>query len=160
MSVIRAVDDYQGINAWQRLHLKKYPRTMAMAIGLLDEVANPTPAKNVGEVEATLNKWESKMTQLTKQYGEEPAKNDMKIATKTSILPAVIQDFVCQHVGSKTKYADISEKVKAGGKSGGHGQRADSNGHWRSEMGQQRLQHAGGGDRYRHCGDGAGQACV
>ena len=62
MSVIRAVEDYQGLKAWQRLHLKYNPRTMARAIKLLGEVANPTPAKNVGEVEATLNKWESKMT--------------------------------------------------------------------------------------------------
>ena len=31
----------------------------------------------------------------------------------TSILPAVIQDFLYQHVDNKTKYADISEKVKA-----------------------------------------------
>ena len=65
---------------------------------LLGEVANPTPAKNVGEVEVTLNKWE---------------KNDMNIAIMTSILPAVIQDILYQHVDNKTKYADISEKVKA-----------------------------------------------
>ena len=51
--------------------------------------------------------------QLTKSYGEEPVKNDMKIAIMTSILPAVIQDFVYQYVDNKTKYADISEKVKA-----------------------------------------------
>ena len=44
------------------------------------------------------------MTQLTKQDGEEPVKNDMKIAIMTSILPAVIQDFVYQHVDSETKY--------------------------------------------------------
>ena len=42
MSVIRAVEDDQGIEAWRRLHLKFYPRTMARAIKLLGEVANPT----------------------------------------------------------------------------------------------------------------------
>ena len=31
----------------------------------------------------------------------------------TSALPVVIQDFVYQHVDSKTKYADIEERVKA-----------------------------------------------
>ena len=55
MSVIGAVDDYQGIKAWQRLHLKHNPRTMAKSMRLLGEVANPTSAKIVGKVEATLN---------------------------------------------------------------------------------------------------------
>ena len=52
--------------------------TMARAIKLLGEVANPTPAKNVGEVDATSNNWETKMAQLAKQFSEELVKNDMK----------------------------------------------------------------------------------
>ena len=90
--------------------MKYHTRTMARVIGLVGEVANPTPAKNVGAVEATLSTWESKMTQLTKQYGEEPVKNDAKITTMTSILPAVIQDFVYQHVDSKRPSMPTSRK--------------------------------------------------
>ena len=39
---------YQGIKARKMLHLKYNPRTMARAIRLFSEVANPMPAKNVG----------------------------------------------------------------------------------------------------------------
>ena len=46
MSVIRAVEDYQGIKAWQWLYPKYNPRTLARAIRLLDEL----DSKIVGEV--------------------------------------------------------------------------------------------------------------
>ncbi len=41
MSVIRAVDDCKGFLAWQKLHKKCNPRTMARAIRLMAEVASP-----------------------------------------------------------------------------------------------------------------------
>ena len=87
MSVIRVVEDYWGINAWQSR-----------------------------ETNASRGCWRSRgddESKMTKQCGEELVNTDMKIAMMTSTLPAVIQDFVHQHVDSKTKYADISEKVKA-----------------------------------------------
>ena len=37
----------------------------------------------------------------------------MNISCMTFILPAVFQDFECQHVDRQTKYADIDEKVNA-----------------------------------------------
>ena len=92
------------------------------------------------------------MTQLTMQYGEEPVQNDMKMDDRTSIQPAVIQDFMYQHVVRKTKYADISDKVVVW-----VGNRVaittgpipmDTGG-----MGQRRQQHAGGGDGDRHGGE-------
>ena len=107
MTVTRSVEDCEGRKAWQKLHLKHKPGTMARAIRRVAEVACPASAKTSGQIEGAMQRWEPRMTQMTK-----PLKNSMQIAIMTSSLPAVMQDFVCQNVDNKTKFEDTVEKVK------------------------------------------------
>lgn len=41
MTILKGTPDCQGLLAWQRLHRRYSPRTMARAIRLMTEVASP-----------------------------------------------------------------------------------------------------------------------
>ena len=112
MAIIRSVDDFQGFRAWQTLHLKYNPRTMARAIRMMGEVANPQHVKDVKDVEMALNRWEGKVKILQKEFNEQVG-DKMKIAIMTSMLPTVIQDYIYTNITEKTLFGDILEKVRS-----------------------------------------------
>ena len=112
MAIVRSVDDFQGFKAWQKLHRKYNPRTMARAIRMMGEVANPQHVKDVKDVEMALNRWEGKVKTLHKEFGEEVGET-MRIAIMTSMLPTVIQDYIYTNITEKTAFADILEKVRS-----------------------------------------------
>ena len=112
LSVIKGVQDMEGIEAWQRLHRKYNPRTMARGVRMLCEVTSPIKLNDLRDVETEINKWEEKVRALKTQFGEELT-NGMKIAILTNMMPLVIQDFIYTHVDKDTKYEEIKDKVKA-----------------------------------------------
>ena len=87
MAIVRSVEDYRGFQAWQKLHLKYKPRTMARAIRLMGEVV-----KDIKEVPAAIQRWEGKLKVLQREFGEKLS-DHMKIAILTSTMPTVIQDY-------------------------------------------------------------------
>ena len=95
MTIIKGVPDCQGLWAWQRLHRKFSPRTMARAIRVMSEVMNPGHIKHVKDVEAGLTVWEGKRSLLEEEF-KEVISNAMHIAILTSMMPSVVQDFIYQ----------------------------------------------------------------
>ena len=83
---------------------------MARAIKLMGEVSSPGQVENVSEVEAALTKWISKIQMLESQFGEMVG-DKIKIATMTSMLPPVIQDFVCHNVTRDMLFETLLEKI-------------------------------------------------
>lgn len=112
MAIVRSVEDFRGFTAWQKLHQKYNPRTMARAIRLMGEVASPGNVKDLKDVTAAIQKWEGKVKVLQTEFNERMS-DQMKIAILTSFLPTVIQDYVYQNVTEKTLLAEIVEKVKS-----------------------------------------------
>ena len=110
MTVVRSEDAFRGFRAWYKLHMKYNPRTMAQAIKLMGEVSSPGQVKNVSEVEEKLTKWISKVKMLESQFGEKVG-DKMKIAMMSSMLPPVIQDFVCQNVTRDMLFENLLEKI-------------------------------------------------
>ena len=112
MSIVRSVDDMEGMRAWQRLHKWYNPRTMSRGVRLLCEVTNPPKIKEMKDIETHMNKWEEKVKVLEKQF-KETLSNNMRIAIYTNMLPMTIQDYIYTNVGKETKFEDLKEKIKS-----------------------------------------------
>ena len=74
MTILRSVKDMHGFAAWQRLHRKYNPRTMARGLRMLTEVIQPPRAKNLSDIEGNIIKWEEKTKALASQFKEELSK--------------------------------------------------------------------------------------
>eukprot|EP00974_Lingulodinium_polyedra_P103492 10021138-Lingulodinium_polyedra.AAC.2 len=60
----------EGIRVKQMLHRKHIPKTMAKGVRLLREATRPPQVKDLGQVEAEINKWEKEVKLLGTQWGE------------------------------------------------------------------------------------------
>ena len=91
LTIVRSVTTFEGFVAWQRLHKKFSPKTMARAIRLMAQVASPKAVREFQEVEEALTSWENKVKKLESEYGKKLS-NIMKTAivtgmSKTSSTP-------------------------------------------------------------------------
>jgi hypothetical protein len=68
LTVVRSVNNCHGVTAWQRLHHKYEPRTMAREIQLLGMVTNPPKPKDIKHVETAIMGWEDKCKMLDAQF--------------------------------------------------------------------------------------------
>jgi hypothetical protein len=112
LMIVRSVTDCEGYRAWQRLHRKFNPRTMARGLRLLSEAINPAVAKDLAGVEQAIVQWEEKLKKLGSQFGE-TLTPFMKIAILTSIIPTSLQEYVYTHIDEKLEYENLKEKIKA-----------------------------------------------
>ena len=109
--IVRQVRDGQGIHAWQRLHKRYSPRTMARELRLWHQAVNPPRAKDLNEVETAIAKWEEKVKALALQFSQELPER-LKMAVLTSLVPGSVQDYVYTFVDETTKYEELREKVR------------------------------------------------
>ena len=112
LTVVRSVSTFEGLWAWQKLHRKYSPRTMARAIRLMADVAGPRPVKELQDVETALSTWEEKTRRLEAEFGERLS-DGMRIAIATSMLPHVIQDYVYTNIDENSRYTLMAEKVRS-----------------------------------------------
>ena len=112
LMIVRQVEEMCGIQAWQKLHHKYNPKTMARGLRMLSEAVNPPRAKNLAEVETLVTKWEEKIKRLELQYNEKVS-DGMKMAIFTNTMPAAIQDYIYTHADKETQYMQLREKVRA-----------------------------------------------
>ena len=87
LGLVSAVDDYEGVRAWQQLHRKYSPRTMPRGVRLLSEATRPPEVKDFRLFESALASWEDKLKTLKLQFQEELS-NWMRVAVLTDMLPA------------------------------------------------------------------------
>lgn len=112
LGVVRATKDMRGFEAWQKLHRKYNPRTMARGVRLLAEAVGPNKVKELRDVETAVHKWEEKLKVLESQFGEEIGEN-MRIAIFTNMLPAAVQDHIYTTIVKGTKYDELRDKIQA-----------------------------------------------
>lgn len=132
LEVVKAADQ-NGFLAWQRLYRKCSPTTMARAIHLLMAVTHPPKVKDLSSIGAALGRWETTQLQLKKEFDEEMTER-MRIATITSMLPLVVQDYVLQNLDERARASESHrEGPGLGEQPGGVGQRPEARGHRKHE---------------------------
>ena len=89
LTIVRQVNDFEGVKAWQRLFQRYNPRTMARGLRMLSEVVNPPKAKSLVDVETLVSKWEDKVKRLEAQF-KETVSDKMRMAIFTHMMPVTI----------------------------------------------------------------------
>ena len=112
LMVVKAVEDMEGIRAWQTLFKKYNPRTMARGVRMLSEAIGPPKVKDLNEFETAVTRWEDKVKRLSVQFSEKLSEA-MKIAIFTNMMPGNLQDYIYIHAEKDCKYEDVREKVGA-----------------------------------------------
>ena len=67
---MKSSEGMNGFQAWQSLHRKNNPKTMARMIRLLVEVICPAKINGIEAVETHVAEWEAKCRKLEQEYGE------------------------------------------------------------------------------------------
>ena len=111
LSVVRSVDDCEGIRAWQRLHNRYNPKTVARMIQMLGEVTSPQKVKELKDIEIALNKWEDKVKIMDKEF-KESFKDPIKIAIMTNMMPITVQDYVYTNITKESTYREVVDKIR------------------------------------------------
>ena len=112
LQVVRSVDDMEGLDAWNKLHRKYSPKTMARAVRLVGQVTNPAKITDLTKAESQLDKWEEHVKTLSKEF-KENFSDTVKVGIVTSMMPASVQEMVYQMVGNKVVYDEVVQKVRA-----------------------------------------------
>ena len=102
--------DYNGAEAWRRLSRRYSPSTPLRAMQLMLQVVNPGKAKNVKEIPGIVDKWETRVLALERDFKENVGSR-MKAAILISILPNDIQDALIQHADKYEEYQPTKEKI-------------------------------------------------
>ena len=112
LGIVKATTDMHGFEAWQKLHRKYNPRTMARGVRLLGEVVSPPAIKELTEIETQVNRWEDRVKMLHSQFNEELS-NNMRIAVFTNMMPGPVQDYIYSHVEKDVRYDELRDKIQA-----------------------------------------------
>ena len=74
-------------------------------------VVNPGKMKSVGEIQANLNMWEERISQLETQFKEKTISEPLKVAIITSAVPNKVQDYIFSQPEKDPSYAQIKEMI-------------------------------------------------
>jgi len=102
--------DYNGAEGWRRLSRRYSPSTPLRAMQLMLQVVNPGKAKNVKEIPGIVDKWETRVLALERDFKEKIG-DRMKAAILISILPSDIQDALIQQADKYEEYHPTKEKI-------------------------------------------------
>ena len=111
LKIVRAVPEYEGVRAWQRLHVKYNPKTVARLIRILGLAAGPSKIVDIKDLENKLNKWEEDMRIMQKHTGEDWSDN-LRIAIMTNMMPSHVQEYLFTNIGEGTTYKEATEKLR------------------------------------------------
>ena len=84
---------------------------MARRLRLLMAVVNPGKIKSVGEIQASLNMWEERITQLETQFQEKAISEPLKVAIITSAVPNKVQDYIFSQPEKDPSYSAVREMI-------------------------------------------------
>lgn len=102
--------DYNGAEAWRRLSKRYSPSTPLRAMQLMLQVVNPGKAKNLKEIPGIVDRWETRVLALQRDF-KETVGSRMKAAILISMLPTDIQDALIQQADKYEEYQPTKEKI-------------------------------------------------
>ena len=93
--LVQGVTSMNGFEAWGRLYMRHNPITPARALKAMIAVMVPSKIKDVRELPNEIEKWETKVLNLKREYNEALSER-MKVAAITSMCPNDVQDLIFQ----------------------------------------------------------------
>ena len=102
--------NYSGLEAWRRLSKRYSPSTPLRAIHLMLQIINPGQAKTPKEIQNKIDKWESQVLVLERDF-KEKLSNKMKAAIALSMLPPEMRDSLIQQADKFEEYTTVREKI-------------------------------------------------
>ena len=110
--MVRGCIDKNGYTAWKKLYDRFNPKTPASLTAAWREVIRPKKVKDMREAGKAIDAWESKVTMLKKEHGEEPT-TGLKASLLLEMLPDHAQLTVAQGMSSKKlDYDTLKAKIK------------------------------------------------
>ena len=92
-TVVRGVDEMDGIKAFGALHARYSRRTMGRMFRMQKECMYPRPVKTVGDVAGAVLEWEERWKRMMSEVGHEARIPDLwKMSALLEICPKPIQD--------------------------------------------------------------------
>jgi hypothetical protein len=114
-SLLRGLDNGDGLKAWRTLHTTYARDTLARTLRLYREVINPSQCTHADQIITLIGKWESRLKELERHsanLGETARLPEMvKLAALTEICTNDIRDLVYQHADTGMSYEQIREKI-------------------------------------------------
>ena len=102
--------NFNGADAWRRLTKRYSPSTPLRAMHLMLQVVNPGQAKNSKDIQNKIDKWESQVLALERDFSEKIS-SKMKAAIIISMLPGDLQDALIQQADKYEEYKSAKEKI-------------------------------------------------
>jgi len=101
---------YNGAEAWRRLSKRYSPSTPLRAMQLMLQAVNPGKCRSLKEVPSQLDRWESKVLALERDFKEKMS-SKMKSAILISMLPSDLQNALIQQAEKYEEYVPTKEKI-------------------------------------------------
>ena len=102
--------NFSGAEAWRRLTRRYSPSTPLRAMQLMLQVVNPGQAKNPKDIQHRIDKWESQVLALERDF-KEHISSKMKAAIIISMLPNYLRDALIQQADRFEEYQPAKEKI-------------------------------------------------
>ena len=97
LSVVRSMEDTQGIQAWRNLSRKSNSKTIARSLRLMHEAKRSTPVEDLRCTEKAINQWGEKVKALKNQFNKDLSIG-LTIEIPTCVLPPTLQEDVYTHI--------------------------------------------------------------
>jgi len=101
---------YNGAEAWRTLSKRYSPSTPLRAMQLMLQAVNPGKCRSLKEVPSQLDRWESKVLALERDFKERMS-SKMKSAILISMLPSDLQNALIQQAEKYEEYVPTKEKI-------------------------------------------------
>ena len=109
--LLQGIVGMDGFKAWQKINQKYNPVTPAKALMTLIEAVTPTKVKALKDLPGAIEKWELKVYQLERDFGEKMS-DKMKTAVLTSMCTPDIQDLIFQNAEMMKDFKMVRDKVR------------------------------------------------
>ena len=102
--------NFSGAEAWRKLSKRYSPTTPMRGMQLIMAVVNPGKAKKTEEIAAHIDKWETKVLALQRDFKEDLSEK-MRSAILVSMLPPNLQEVIIQQADKMTNYKNTKDKI-------------------------------------------------
>jgi hypothetical protein len=106
----QTVPEENGYEVWRLLHKRYNPMTPMRGIQLMLKVMNPGKVQKNQDVQTFVNKWESMVYALERDYRENVS-DRMRIGILIRMMPDDLQDVILQHADRLKDYKLVKEKA-------------------------------------------------
>ena len=110
IEIVKNTVDENGIEAWRKICKRFAPNNPTRALQLMLEVIQPTRPKANEEVERCIDKWETTLRRLQKEY-KEVLSEKMKVAVALDFCPPELRENLLRNAEVINGYQELKDKI-------------------------------------------------